>query len=377
MKAVAVLHGSRTVDLIDIEPPPITQPSQALLRVLEVGICGTDREIAAFEYGTPPDGSDYLVLGHEALAEVVETGPEVEFLQPGDLVVPMVRRPCPHNHCAACVASRPDFCLTGDFHERGIKQSHGFMTELIVEDEAYLAPVHRAIADVAVLVEPLTVTAKAGQQLLTISERLPYEPQRLSALVIGAGAVGLLGAMLMQARGMSTHVYSREPPDSDRAALIESFGARYISSQEVPVEDLAEQAGPFGVIYEAAGSASLAFSALHALSPNGMLIITGVPGVGRIEDHDLGRMMRSLVLNNQVLLGTVNAGQNAYEAAAQGIEQFLTLFPESLRQIISSRVPLEAAPELLTQGGGMKSVVSVHELDETGQDAQRTEKARA
>lgn len=359
MKAVAVFPSLRATRLIDVERPAIEGPTQVLLRIVEVGICGTDREIAGFEYGTPPDGSDYLVIGHEAVAEVIEVGPAVEMVRPGDIVVPMVRRPCPHEHCAACVAGRPDFCVTGGFSERGIKHAHGFMTEFVVDEEAYLVRAPPAIADVAVLVEPLTVSAKAGQQFLAIRERLPYEPKNPRALVIGAGAVGLLAAMVVRTRGVSPYVFSREPAESDRAALVESFGAHYISSQDVPVEDVADRYGTFDTVFEAAGSAGLAFRAMSALSPNGTFIFTGVPALGREDAIDLGSVMRSFVLNNQAVFGTVNAGRSSYEAAIQALEQFLILFPKSVRGIITSRIPLDAASHLVHGHGGIKSVVTV------------------
>src|SRR2546428_10905277 len=133
MKAVAVIPKSREVKLVDHQPPKISTPTDVKLRMLEVGVCGTDKEICAFEYGTPPSGSDYLVLGHESLGEVVEVGSGVTSLKLGDLVVTMVRRPCDRADCFACRAGRQDFCYTGGFKERGIKEAHGFMAEFVVD----------------------------------------------------------------------------------------------------------------------------------------------------------------------------------------------------------------------------------------------------
>ena len=135
MKAGAVFPGRRTLGVVTLDEPGISSPKQEKIRMLEVGVCGTDREIASFDYGIPPEGSNFLVLGHESLGHVVETGREVSGFRPGDLAVPMVRRPCPHPDCVACRAGRQDFCYTGDFRERGIKQMHGFMTEFVVDEE--------------------------------------------------------------------------------------------------------------------------------------------------------------------------------------------------------------------------------------------------
>src|SRR5215469_17949136 len=168
MQALAVFPSKKSLQLVDRPQPKLQGPTEVLLRVREVGLCGTDREIASFEYGDPPTGADHLILGHESLGEVVEVGQEVHSLKPGDLVVAMVRRPCPHAECRPCRAGRPDFCVTGDYTERGIKGIDGFLTDYVVDDEAYLVKVPRALADVAVLVEPLTVVTKAADRTQAI-----------------------------------------------------------------------------------------------------------------------------------------------------------------------------------------------------------------
>src|SRR5437588_6852786 len=174
MKAVAVFPAKREVRVVDHAEPSIESPTQAKLRILDVGICGTDKEIASFQYGTPPDGSEYLIIGHESLGEVVEVGARATKVKQGDLVVASVRRPCGHAECVACRHGRQDFCYTGDFSERGIKSRHGYMTELVVEEEQYLNVVSRELRDVAVLVEPLTIAEKSLTQLWQIQQRLPW-----------------------------------------------------------------------------------------------------------------------------------------------------------------------------------------------------------
>src|SRR5499425_1764292 len=172
MQAIAVFPSKKSLQLVDIPQPKLQGATDVLLRVREVGLCGTDREISSFEYGSPPSGSDHLILGHESLSEVVALGRDVRSLKPGDLVVAMVRRPCPHAECRACRAGRPDFCVTGDYTERGIKGADGFLTDYVVDDEAYLVKVPRALAEVAVLVEPLSVVTKALDQAHQIFARL-------------------------------------------------------------------------------------------------------------------------------------------------------------------------------------------------------------
>src|SRR5215471_10428364 len=250
MQALAVFPSQKKVDLLDIPEPRLQGATDVLLRVHEVGLCGTDREISSFEYGSPPPGSDHLILGHESLAEVVEVGRGVRSLRPGDLVVAIVRRPCPHPECRPCRAGRPDFCMTGDYTERGIKGADGFLADYVVDDEEYLVKVPRVLADVAVLVEPLTVITKAGNQARAIVDRLRYDPGPQRGLVLGAGPIGLLGAMALVADGFEALVYSRDSEESKQAELVRSLGARYVSSTANAFESLAEDSGEFDVVLE-------------------------------------------------------------------------------------------------------------------------------
>jgi threonine dehydrogenase-like Zn-dependent dehydrogenase len=357
MRAMAVFPGQRDVRIVEVPAPAAQGEHDVLLRVREVGICGTDREICDYHYGTPPAGADRLVLGHEALGEVIEVAPAVRTLERGDLVAMTVRRPCGDRECVACRAGRQDFCVTGQFRERGIKEADGFMTELVVEDERYLVRVPHALADVAVLVEPLSIAAKAAVDLEAILRRYPWEPTGLRALVLGAGPIGLLGAMMLVSHDMETFVYSLEPGDSDRASLVRSFGAEYVSARDVPLSEIASRIGAPNVVFEAAGSAKVAFGAIEPLAPNGVFIFSGVPGGHKPVEADLDGIMRNVVLKNQVLFGTVNASRSAFESSVRHLEQFMVLFPEAVRGLITERARLDDAPALLRRRGGIKQVV--------------------
>jgi hypothetical protein len=174
MRAVAVFPERRAIELVDHPAPEPIGPSEVLAKVLEVGVCGTDREIARFEYGTPPPSEDNLVIGHESLAEVVEVGDDVNGLTPGDLVVTMVRRGCGHPVCRPCRAGRQDFCTTGDYTERGIKGRHGFMTDQLVDDARFMVRLPDELRAVGVLTEPLTIAQKALDELWRAQDRLPW-----------------------------------------------------------------------------------------------------------------------------------------------------------------------------------------------------------
>ena len=369
MRALAALFGSRELKVVEKEPDAPHLPDQVSLRVLEVGICGTDREIGAFEYGVPPKGEDHLVIGHEALAEVVEVGSGVRNLRAGDLVVPTVRRPCPDPACRACRSGHQDFCYTGRFSERGIKEAHGYLCEVVVEREEHLVRVPPALREVAVMTEPLTVAEKAFGQVywmmqrrppwLDVTSPTPKWGEGLSALVLGVGPVGLLGAMVLATSGFTTFVYSRELPPSARTGLAEAIGATYVSSAETSFEELAEMMGNVDLVYEAVGHSHFALEALRVLGQNGIFILTGVPGLEALTQSDPAALMRSMVLKNQVLLGTVNAGRADFAAAIDHLGEFVGQWPEATRTLIAGRYPLEESGELIFgRPVGVKSVVA-------------------
>jgi threonine dehydrogenase-like Zn-dependent dehydrogenase len=368
MKAIAVFPADRRADLIDVPEPAITRPTEARIRILDVGICGTDREICAFEYGTPPAGSKHLVIGHESLGRVIEVGAGVRHVRPGDLVVTMVRRPCPHAHCSSCTLERQDFCFTGDYQERGIKERHGFMTETIVEDERYLVPVPASLRDVGVLAEPLTIAEKALIQVWDVQERLPWScPHKpgkrhghcRTAVVLGGGPVGLLGAMALRAADFDTVVYSRERAPNEKSAIVEAIGATWASAEEETPEKLAQRVGPIDLVYEAAGASRVAFEMMQVLGANSVFVFTGVPGRKAPVEVDTDLLMRNLVLRNQMVFGTVNAGRDAFEAAVRDLGRFVELWPEATRALVSGRHPVARYRELLAgRPGGIKHVLA-------------------
>lgn len=368
MRAIAVIPEGRRVEVVDQDTPAISTPTQVRLRILDVGVCGTDREICAFQYGTPPAGSPHLVIGHESLGEVVEVGSAVSRVRRGDLVVTMVRRPCEHADCLACRADRQDFCYTGDFSERGIKGAHGFMTEFVVDDEKYMNVVPGALRDVGVLVEPLTIAEKALEQIWDVQRRLPWDcPHRATkgpghchrAVVLGAGPVGLLGAMALAAVDFEVWVYSREAAPNPKSQIVEAVGGHYVSAATHSIEQLAAQVGNIDVIYEASGASGVSFAMLQALGTNGVFVFTGVPGRKAPIEVDTDLLMRDLVLKNQLVFGTVNAGRRTFEDAIRDLGVFTQRWPDAVRALITGRHPLEAHRDLLLgPATGIKNVIA-------------------
>jgi threonine dehydrogenase-like Zn-dependent dehydrogenase len=366
MQAISVIPDKQEVRILDHGEPSIERGTHVKIQTLEVGVCGTDREICSFEYGTPPAGADYLVLGHESLGKVVEVGSGVSNLKPGDLVSPSVRRPCSDASCSPCREELQDFCVRGDFTERGIKMAHGYMTEYFVEDEAFLFSVDESLRDVGVLTEPLTIAEKAISQVLQLQKRMPWGGDLdgdlpgagLRAVVIGAGPIGILGAMALKVRGFDVSVYSRSKAPVPKSELLESIGVPYYSALEITPQELAEQVGNIDFVYEAVGVAESAFGVLEVLGTNGAYVFTGIPAAGDpIAVH--GReLMRNMVLKNQLIVGTVNADANAFKSAIADLAKFQQRWPAALAKVISGRFGLDSYEALLVgKSTGIKNVI--------------------
>jgi glucose 1-dehydrogenase len=309
------------------------------------------------------------VLGHESLGEVVEVGSNVRHLKRGDLVVPSVRRPCGDPNCQPCRQDLQDFCATGQFTERGIKMRHGFMTEYYVEEEKYLTSVPASLRDIAVLVEPLTVAEKALAQVWQVQKRLPWvkanapkdaQGTGLKAVVLGAGPVGILGAMVLVRHGFETFVYSRSEKPNPKADLVESFGAKYISAKTTHVDELEATVGNIDLVYEAVGVSRISYKVLKVLGMNGVFVFTGIPAPHPPTEVEADAIMRNLVLKNQVAVGSVNADKAAFDAAISDLGIFLKRWPDAVKSLITGRFTLENYRELLVgDKSGIKNVISI------------------
>lgn len=349
MRCVAVNARERRVALRDWPEPRRTRPGQLALASVEVGICGTDEHVLGFRYGRPPADDDWLILGHEALLRVVEPAREdggQPALAEGQLCVPLVRRPCVRPDCRPCRNGRQDFCRSGEFRERGIAGAHGFLAERVIDEPRYLVPVPDALAPVGVLTEPLSIVEKALEEALWLQRRLPWGcgngPAECRALVLGAGPIGLLGLAKLRELGFPTAVYSRGPADGARAEWVRALGGRYVSAGEVEARELARHVGLADLVLEATGAPKLSFEVLgHALATNGVYVFTGIPGRRAPAELAIGRVMRALVLENQLVLGAVNAERRHYELAVRDLAVLEARFPGGLAQLIAARLPLE------------------------------------
>ncbi|HEY2668989.1 MAG TPA: glucose 1-dehydrogenase [Rugosimonospora sp.] len=331
MRALTVRPGvADSLALSEIAEPP---PSEGTVLVdgLCVGLCGTDAEIVAAEYGEAPPGSELLVLGHENLGRVAEA-PSGCGLVAGDLVVGIVRRPDPVP-CPACAAGEWDMCRNGGYVEHGIKGLHGFARERWRADPDALVRVDPGLADVGVLLEPTTILAKGWEQVDRIGKRAFWDPQ--VAVVTGAGPVGLLAALLGVQRGLQVHVFDRVT-DGPKPQLVADLGATYHA------ESLPESKIEADVIVECTGVASVIVDALTHSATDSIVCLTGVSSIGTTIPLDIGNLNRSAVLRNDVVFGTVNANRRHYEA---GVAALAAADRSWLRRLITRRLPLERFQE--------------------------------
>jgi threonine dehydrogenase-like Zn-dependent dehydrogenase len=330
MDAVAIRRGETTPTVLDIERPT-PGPGEALVRTLRVGVDGTDAEVIAGSHGGFPEGDDYLVLGHEAVG-VVETAPADSGLEPGDVVVPTVRRqpasgPNDYFERGEEDMAPPEACV-----ERGIDGAHGFMSEFFTSPVEKLVPVPDDVAEWGFLVEPLSVNEKAFDLAETSRSGFDWQPE--SAFVLGNGSLGLLALTQLDRRGYERlYCLGRRDRPDPTIDVAESIGATYVDSRQTPVDAFPDQHEHVDLILEATGYAKHAFESVAALAPNGVAALLGLPESWTFE-VDGGRLHKELVMTNKALVGSVNANRRHFAAAVDVLESL----PESLLEEIVTGV---------------------------------------
>jgi threonine dehydrogenase-like Zn-dependent dehydrogenase len=357
MKAIAVIPGRpNSVHLASLAKPSVAEipgGRGVLVKVLRVGVDGTDKEINAAEYGAAPKDFDFLVIGHESFGRVQAVGPNVTELAPGDYVVATVRRP------GTSIYDRIgtyDMTTDDTYFERGINLRHGFLTEYYVDEPEYIVKVPEGLRDVGVLLEPLTVVEKGVAQAFEIQRRLRvWRPRR--AAVMGAGTIGLLAALVLRLRGLDVTVFGRTRKPYLNSNLIEGLGARYLTTTDLPIIDGAARFGPFDLIFEATGASPVVFESMRALAKNGVLVLSSVTGGDRTIEVPADRINQGFVLGNKVAFGSVNASREDFERGVADLSQAELMHPGWLERLLTHPVRgLENYRELLghlTGGNGV------------------------
>jgi threonine dehydrogenase-like Zn-dependent dehydrogenase len=367
MRAIAVVPGKPdSVHLAELATPSIDEVPGGrgvLVKVLRVGVDGTDKEINAAEYGAAPDGHHFLVIGHEGFGRVEAVGDHVTEVRPGDYVVATVRRP---GTSLYDVIGTSDMTTDDTYFERGINLRHGYLTEYYVDDAEFIVKIPRGLREVGVLLEPLTVVEKGIAQAYEIQRRLRvWRPRR--AAVMGAGTIGVLATLALRLRGLDVTAFGLTRKPYLNSDLIEAIGARYESTTDLPILDGARKHGPFDVIFEATGYSPVVFDSMQALGKNGVLVLSSVTGGDRTVEVPADRINLEFVLGNKVMVGTVNANREYFELGVRDMAQAEAEYPGWLARLLTHPVRgLENYQELFdtltTAKGAIKVFCEVAEI---------------
>jgi glucose 1-dehydrogenase len=326
MRALTVRPGTANSARVEEVPEPEPSRGPILVQGLAVGVCGTDREIVSGQYGWPPPGKDRLVLGHESLGRVLEAPADSGF-KTGDLVAGIVRKPDPVP-CPNCAVGEWDMCRNGRYTEHGIKEIDGFCAERWRVEPSHAVKVAAHLRHLGVLMEPASVLAKAWEHIERIGQRAVWNPKRV--LVTGAGPIGLLAALMGRQRGLEVHVLDRHDT-GPKPKLVKDLGAQYHLDS---IKDLAAAAD---VVVECTGVGQLVFDIISVTPPGCITCLTGISSGGRPIPTDFSALNKTMVLENDVLFGSVNANRRHYELAADTLAK---TDPAWLARVINRRVPL-------------------------------------
>ena len=360
MRAIAVTPGKKnSVHLREVPKPSVGDVAAGrgvLVKVLRVGIDGTDREINNAEYGAAPDGDDFLILGHESFGIVEAVGPNVHEVKVGDYVVATVRRPggSQFDRIGAYDMTTDDV-----YFERGINLRHGYLAEYYVDEPEYIVKVPKACREVGVLLEPMSVVEKGITQAFEIQRRLKvWRPRR--AAVMGSGTLGLLATMALRVRDIEVVTFGRTPAPYLHSDLLHELGARYVNTAEESITEATAKYGPFDLIFEATGNSGVVFEAAANLAKNGILILSSVTGGDRKVEIPADRINLDFVLGNKVMFGTVNANREYFEIGVRDLTQCLVDYPGWAQKLLTHPVDglhnFETMLDLLTSGKGVIKV---------------------
>lgn len=374
MRALGLRTDAPGVHALDIPAPAIERETQVQIAMREIGIDGTDKNLVKHHLVDVEEGETTLVLGHEAWGAVTAVGAAVKTVRPGDLVIPTVRRGC--GICAACSNFQSDFCYTGLYKERGIHKLPGFLSEEVVDEEAYLVPLPQALAPVAVWAEPLSIVEKAIDQLRLVQQRMPSwcphpghrwdQPQWggcKRAIIIGAGPLGFLATLILRLQEVETYVVEVIDPDSTRVRMVERVGARHLDGRAFSPEEIMGGLGRIDMVFEASGASKLAIEFIPHLPRNAAYVLTGVPRVGAEKvpvNADL--MLRQTVRHNLAVIGSVNSNAEHFRRALADVRAIRERFGDILADAITHRFHLEEyarAFETLANPNSLKVVFEI------------------
>lgn len=348
MKAIAIIPGKKDAFLTERPEPSVSAPDDIKLKILQVGICGTDREEVEGGRADAPAGSKELVIGHENFGRVVEVGDKVTRVKPGDFAMFTVRR-----DCEPCICGHHnDMCFTGNYTERGIRGRDGYQVEYAVDKARYLIKIPETIKHLGVLAEPMSVSEKAVNEAVRIQcARLPEANpatwlQGKQVLVAGLGPIGLLGAFILRLRGARVLGLDIVDENTLRPTVLKEIGGKYVNGKKVQTPDLDDTFGQIDLIFEATGIPQLEFELIDALGINGIYVLTGIPAGSRPLNITGAPLLQQMVLKNQVMVGSVNAGITDFERGIEELTEADRKYHDAIGKMITGRIPVARFKEV-------------------------------
>jgi threonine dehydrogenase-like Zn-dependent dehydrogenase len=263
-------------------------------------------------------------------------GQKVNGFQLGDLVVATVRRPCEEG-CLNCRHGESDMCLTGHFKERGIDGLDGFLSAYYTEVPDFLVKVPDDLKEIAVLLEPFSIVEKGIFQTFKLQERMHWNPEKV--LVLGAGSIGLLAALICRLRGFTVFLLARKELEGIRSEIISETGMAYLRD-DISIVEMGARYGGMDIIFEATGFSPLAFHFLPGLHANGCMCLLGIPVGSHKMTMNASQLSLKMVLGNQVLFGSVNANRKYFETGLKDMQKIEDRYPGLLKKMITRRIKM-------------------------------------
>ena len=353
MKAIIFSpKGKKDLELSERNKPEISQ-NEVLVKVKEVGLDGTDKEIIQGDAGEIPEDKDGLIIGHECLGEVVKTGGNVENFESGDLVVPTVRRP---DDCINCQEGEYDMCLNGNYTERGIKEEDGYLAEYFKEKPKFLVKIPKEIKETAVLLEPTSVAEKAVRTGYSVQDRMTWKPE--TALVAGSGTLGLLISYLLSLRDLDVNITDVEE-DERKKDILSTLSIRHFDGRDIKLHDIPDELGKqIDIIMEATGDSSVAFHSMFVVGTNGVVVLLSVTGGNENITFCADCLNEGLVLENKSVVGSVNSNKDDFKKGIEDMKKIEEKWPGLMEKLITARHDVSEIDEAIeNMGDNIKTII--------------------
>lgn len=350
-KALAYYPAEGDVRIIDM-PVPSLEADEILVRVTRTAFSRRDRLLLESKDTVLPDGGDFIIPGHIAVGRVVEVGSMIKELGPGDLVVPTIRR-----DCNRCIDARSDLCPHPErYDDSGLKGAHGFARELVAVQGRYLVKIPEHMEEVALLLTPLSIAEKAHHEAVQLSRRYNFycyqelEGTAPRALVTGMGPVGIMAAFLLSLYSYRLTLFCRRDSDDLRSRLFEPLELEYINSSRIPTERLEKAGYSFSQIFETTGDPDYIARIMPFMAPNAIMVLMGAPEKTD-KDHrteiEAGYLFSRMVMGNQIMIGSIKAGRDAFDSAVKHLSELYDLYREPLSALVGDTYPMEEYKTLL------------------------------